>query len=142
MLSFGSYPDVTLTQARTKRDDARKTLAEGIDPAQKRKEEKTAASISTANTFEVLGQGISRQACEGGVRPFDDKEEYVDAEHFQVGFYRGHMYGPMRHPNGDIACLSDYTEGKMKFPARQRWLDAAAPNVVRFTRPTQQKAPL
>jgi hypothetical protein len=45
---------VTLVQARTKQDEARKTVAEGIDPAQKRKEEKTAATISAANTFEVL----------------------------------------------------------------------------------------
>lgn len=54
MLSLGAYPDVTLAQARTKRDEARKTLAGGIDPAQKRKEDKVAASISAANTFGVL----------------------------------------------------------------------------------------
>lgn len=54
MLSFGSYPDVTLAQARTRRDEARKTLTAGVDPAQKRKEDKIAASISAANTFGVL----------------------------------------------------------------------------------------
>ncbi|MFV0447704.1 MAG: integrase arm-type DNA-binding domain-containing protein [Vibrio sp.] len=31
-ISLGSYPEVTLSQARKSRDDARKLLAEGIDP--------------------------------------------------------------------------------------------------------------
>ena len=32
-LSFGKYPDVSLAQARKKRDEARKLIAEGIGPA-------------------------------------------------------------------------------------------------------------
>ena len=55
-----------------------------------------------------------------------------DAEHFQVGFYRGKVYAPLRHPNGDIACFYDYGGGTLKLPARGRWLEQSAPNVVRF----------
>jgi hypothetical protein len=69
MLSFGSYPDVTLAQARTKRDDARKTLAEGIDPAQKRKDEKLEATISAANTFEVLAREYIDKITKEGAAP-------------------------------------------------------------------------
>ena len=56
MLSFGAFPDVPLAQAREKRDDARKLVAAGTDPAQKRKEDKVEATISAGNTFEVLAQ--------------------------------------------------------------------------------------
>jgi hypothetical protein len=31
-----------------------------------------------------------------------------DAEHFQVGFYRGKVYAPLRHPDASIACFYDY----------------------------------
>ena len=36
-LSFGKYPDVSLAQARQKRDEARKLIAEGIDPREEKK---------------------------------------------------------------------------------------------------------
>lgn len=39
-LSLGTYPAVTLAKARESRDAARKLLAEGIDPSEKRKAEK------------------------------------------------------------------------------------------------------
>lgn len=55
-----------------------------------------------------------------------------DAEHFQVGFYRGKVYAPLRHPSGEIACFYDYGNGALKLPVRSRWLEQSAPNVVRF----------
>ena len=36
-LALGVYPDVTLARAREKRDDARKLIADGIDPGEHRK---------------------------------------------------------------------------------------------------------
>jgi integrase len=45
-LSFGSYPDVSLKEAREKRDDARKLIGNGKDPGAERRDEKLAA-IST-----------------------------------------------------------------------------------------------
>lgn len=41
-LSLGTYPDVSLAQARDRRDEARRLLADGIDPGAKRKAEATA----------------------------------------------------------------------------------------------------
>ena len=37
MLSFGTYPDVPLAEARSRLDAARRTLAKGIDPGQERR---------------------------------------------------------------------------------------------------------
>jgi hypothetical protein len=59
-----------------------------------------------------------------------------DAEHFGVGFYRGKVYAPLRHPDGTIACFCDYGNGALKLPARSRWLEQSAPNVIPFGKKT------
>lgn len=53
-LALGVYPDVTLRDARTQRDEARKLLAQGIDPGDKRKAEKISAS--GAESFETIAR--------------------------------------------------------------------------------------
>jgi len=45
-LSFGTYPDVSLKRARDKRDEARRLVADGIDPGDKRKAEARAGEDS------------------------------------------------------------------------------------------------
>jgi hypothetical protein len=47
LLTLGAYPDFSLKRAREKRDDARRALADGIDPGAKRR----AASDAKTNTF-------------------------------------------------------------------------------------------
>ena len=37
LLSLGAYPDVSLKRARQKRDEARRLLADGVDPSAQRK---------------------------------------------------------------------------------------------------------
>lgn len=54
MLALGSFPEVSLASARSKRDEARKLLAEGKDPSQKKKEDKIAAAFASANTFGAI----------------------------------------------------------------------------------------
>lgn len=56
MLSFGTYPDVSLKDARSKRDDARKMLSDGIDPGAHRKAQKAGKSERAANSFEVIAR--------------------------------------------------------------------------------------
>jgi integrase len=55
-LSFGTYPDTGLLQAREKRDTARKQLADGIDPGENRKAVKSSKAESAANSFEVIAR--------------------------------------------------------------------------------------
>ena len=52
LLSLGTYPDVSLKRAREKRDDARRLLADGIDPGDKRKAE----AVAAADTFEAVAR--------------------------------------------------------------------------------------
>ena len=53
-LSLGVYPDVALKAARERRDDARKLLANSIDPSENRKAEKASRSDRSGNSFEVI----------------------------------------------------------------------------------------
>ena len=55
-LSLGIYPDVGLKDARDRRDAARKLLADGIDPSENRKAQKSARADRAANSFEVVAR--------------------------------------------------------------------------------------
>lgn len=55
-LALGSYPDVSLASARERRDDARKLLANDIDPGEYRKIQKAAKIERAANSFEVVAR--------------------------------------------------------------------------------------
>ncbi len=55
-LSFGKYPDVSLAQARQKRDEARKLIAEGIDPREEKKARIEAEKAKTKYTFEKVAR--------------------------------------------------------------------------------------
>jgi integrase len=50
LLTLGAYPDVSLKRAREKRDDARRHVADGVDPSAKRQAERKAA----ADTFVAI----------------------------------------------------------------------------------------
>ena len=54
LLSLGVYPEVSLKDARKKRDDAKKLLAQNIDPSEAKKEEKRLSILQAANTFEIV----------------------------------------------------------------------------------------
>lgn len=54
--SLGQYPDVPLTLARKKRDEARELLAAGTDPMAQKKADKLARKSAGANTFEIVAR--------------------------------------------------------------------------------------
>lgn len=51
LLSFGAYPDVSVKEARERRDDTRVAIRDGRDPAADRREQKAAAKRDAAETF-------------------------------------------------------------------------------------------
>jgi len=55
-ISLGVYPDVTLKDARERRDSARKLLANEIDPGENRKAKKAAKMDGASNSFEVIAR--------------------------------------------------------------------------------------
>jgi hypothetical protein len=63
LISLGVAEDVPLAEARKRRDDARKLLADGIDPSAKRRADKRAAEGRAANSFQAgAREGNGRQA--------------------------------------------------------------------------------
>lgn len=53
-LSFGPYPEVSLSEARRRRDETRALRRDGSDPAQVRRAEKITKQIGACQTFEVV----------------------------------------------------------------------------------------
>jgi len=54
LLALGVYPDVSLADARAKRDEAKRTLAAGGDPSEVKQSEKQAKILAVSNSFEAL----------------------------------------------------------------------------------------
>jgi integrase len=67
MMSLGSFPEVSLASARTKRDEARKLVAAGTDPSQQRLLDKIAAAASAKNSFGAIVEDYLEELAEKGV---------------------------------------------------------------------------
>lgn len=61
LLSLGVYPDVSLAQARESRDEARKLLAQGVDPCAARLQAKADRLLATATSFEAVAREWHKQ---------------------------------------------------------------------------------
>lgn len=55
-LALGVYPDVSLSDARDRREVARKQLANGVDPSAAKQEQKAAVVALTENSFELVAR--------------------------------------------------------------------------------------
>lgn len=55
-LALGVYPTIGLAEARTARDDAKRSLTTSLDPSIVKRERKRAAKIASGNTFEAVGR--------------------------------------------------------------------------------------
>lgn len=53
-ISLGVYPDVSLRDARERRDEARRLVASGVDPGEHRKAAKLSAAGRAADSFEIV----------------------------------------------------------------------------------------
>lgn len=61
-LAFGAYPAVSLADARKKRDEAKRLLANAVDPAQQAKIEKTNRLVASTNTFTAIADEFIAKA--------------------------------------------------------------------------------
>ncbi|MFZ6649760.1 tyrosine-type recombinase/integrase [Undibacterium sp. TJN25] len=55
-LTFGPYPEVSLSEAREKRMDAQKLRAKGVDPAEAKRTEKAVKEAEHNNSFEAVAR--------------------------------------------------------------------------------------
>lgn len=56
LLALGTYPELSLFEARNLRDQARQLIANGIDPGDMKKRAKEEQALRNANTFEKLAR--------------------------------------------------------------------------------------
>jgi integrase len=55
-LALGVYPEISLKDARGRREDARKLIAKGVDPGEAKQAQKREDKIAAANTFEAVAR--------------------------------------------------------------------------------------
>ncbi|WP_299307759.1 integrase arm-type DNA-binding domain-containing protein [uncultured Croceicoccus sp.] len=60
-LTIGTYPQVTLAEARKARDLAREQLTSGIDPSAEKKRRKAANALAALETFEAVARAWHRE---------------------------------------------------------------------------------
>ena len=80
-LSFGSYPKTTLADARMRRDEAKKLLANGQDPGEVKKAQKAAKlnPVEAVNTFQQVATDW-RERWQTHVTPATNKEVWANLE--------------------------------------------------------------
>jgi integrase len=53
-IGLGAYPEVTIAEARERRDDARAILRDGKDPGRERQADRLRAAVASENTFKAV----------------------------------------------------------------------------------------
>jgi integrase len=53
-LGFGTYPEVSLSEARKRRDEARELIASGKDPSREKQRAKARSQLDAGNTFSAI----------------------------------------------------------------------------------------
>lgn len=61
-LSLGRYPDVSLKEARARRDEARTLIANGVDPGAEKQAKEVAAKLNAATTFQAVADEYLEKA--------------------------------------------------------------------------------
>src|SRR5262245_42581529 len=76
LLALGAYPDVSLKRAREKRDDARRLVADGVDPCAQKQDVKAAEAVTFAGVaaewLELHRRRFARATYEKAVWTFND----------------------------------------------------------------------
>lgn len=76
-LAIGAYPEISLADARKRRDEARELVAVGKDPSREKQQAKHRALVSAANTFgEIAQEFIDKRRREGLAVSTAEKSEY------------------------------------------------------------------
>ncbi len=77
-LSLGTYPEVSLDDARTIRDEYKKLIKQGIDPAMERIETKSQKQKEAENTFRIVAEAWLYK------RELEQKQDEETIHHFKA----------------------------------------------------------
>ena len=70
-LALGTYPEVSLVEARKRRASARELLVQGVDPGEAKKADRRAAKLAAANSFEAVALAWMEER-----RPYVEPAQY------------------------------------------------------------------
>jgi len=110
-LHLGGWPQVSLADARVRRDEAKKKIAEGIDPALEKKRARIAAKYAAANTFEAVAKEWLVKCERDGLVPVTvDKIRWLLAKAYPVIDHSDRADHPARSARGptqgrSLRCL-------------------------------------
>ncbi|MGO7955399.1 tyrosine-type recombinase/integrase [Rhizobium leguminosarum] len=77
-LTLGAYPAIGLAEARSRRDEAKKKLSEGLDPSLAKKREQLAAKAAAGNTFGLMAdEFIAKLRRDKRAEPTIDKNTWM-----------------------------------------------------------------
>ncbi|RKS84682.1 integrase [Orbus hercynius] len=83
LISFGSYPEITLQQARKLRDEARELIKQGIDPQEYKAEQEIKKQIELNNSFYAIAEQWHVFKTNKGLEPITLKKAWRSLEnHF------------------------------------------------------------
>lgn len=68
-LALGPYPEITLAEARSARDAARRQLAHAVDPGVAKRQARIEASIRASNSFATVAEELIEKREKEGVSP-------------------------------------------------------------------------
>jgi len=68
-LAIGPFPRISLKDAHTRRDEAKRLLDDGLDPSQQKRIAKLAATAQNANTFSTIADELLAQKRREGKAP-------------------------------------------------------------------------
>lgn len=84
-LHLGGWPQVSLADARVRRDEAKRKIAEGLDPALEKKRARIAAKYAAANTFEDVAKEWLVKCERDGLAPVTvDKIRWLLAKAYPI----------------------------------------------------------
>jgi integrase len=67
-LGIGTYPEISLADARKRRDDARELVATGKDPSREKQRDKTRARLEAENTFSAISAEYCKKRRRDGAK--------------------------------------------------------------------------
>lgn len=66
-LSLGPYPEITLARARERSQEARRSMAEGVDPGEARRLARITGALAKADTFEAVATELLKKRVKEGI---------------------------------------------------------------------------
>lgn len=126
-LGLGTYPEVSLAEARERRDHARRQLLDGADPAVEKRRAKLRASIAAEHTFATVAREyMDKRGREGWAPATANKAEFLLAQLSPIAALPIADIAP-----ADILPALRKVEAKGKLETARRSLQFAS-NVFRY----------